>query len=58
MLPVLDLDPVLGLARSIRPVAVFRHQALEPKLASLAKQVRSNLALFEVAQEDSIRPAG
>jgi len=57
VLPVLDLNPVLGPATLIRPVAVLRNQALKPKLASLAKQIRTDLALFKWAQEDPLRPA-
>jgi hypothetical protein len=58
MIPVLDLDPMLGPAALVRAVAMLRYQALEPELACLAKQVRFDLALLKWAQEDPIRPAG
>jgi len=49
VLPVLDLDPVLRPPGLIGPVAMLRDEALQPELASLAKQVRPDLALFEGA---------
>src|SRR6516164_8363068 len=44
-------------AALIGPVAMLRHQPLQPKLAGLAKQVRPDLALLKRAQEDPIGPA-
>ena len=57
VLPVLDLDPVLRPAGLIGPIAMLRDQTFEAKLAGLAKQVRSYLALFEGIDEDPLRPA-
>jgi len=42
-------------AALIGPVAMLRHQPLQPKLAGLAKQVRSDLALRKVAEKAAIR---
>jgi hypothetical protein len=53
MLAVLDLDPVRRPARAIRPVLELRHQSLQPHHASMPEQVRADLALFEVGQEDA-----
>ena len=47
MLPVLDLDPVLRPVALIGPIAMFRDQALQPELASLAEKVRSYLPLLK-----------
>ena len=57
MLSVLNLDPVLGPAGLIGPVAMFRDKALKPELAGLAKQVRSNFALLKQAEENPLGPA-
>jgi len=58
VLPVLHLDPVRRPASLIGSVAVFRDKALQPKLASLAEQVRPDLSLQKGAEENSFRPAG
>lgn len=58
MLAVLDLDPVLRWSTAIGPIAMFRDQSLKSELAYLQKQVRPDLAPFEVAHKDAIRSAG
>ena len=35
---------------------MFRHQPLQPHQAGVAEQVRPDLALFEVGQEDAVNP--
>ena len=57
MLPVLDLDPVPEPAGAIAAFAVFRDQALQPHQAGMSEQVRADLALVEVGQEDAIDDA-
>src|SRR5690349_13929594 len=57
VLPILDFDPVLRPSATVRPVGAFRDQALKTELANLAEQVRADLALFEVADENAIGPA-
>ena len=36
-------------AAGVRTIAALRDQSLQPELARLAKQVRADLALFEIA---------
>ena len=57
VLPVLDLDPVLGPSSLIWPVAMLRDKALKPELAGFAKQVGSDLSLLKGAEENPLRPA-
>lgn len=52
MVPVLHLDPVLGPAALVRPIAMLRN-----KFAGLPKKIRPDLALLELADEDAVRPA-
>src|SRR6476661_3408762 len=40
---------------AIGALAVLRHQALKPELASRAEQVRADLALLELANENPLR---
>ena len=54
VLPVLDLDPAIGPTTAISAVAVLGDQALQAQQAGMAEQVRANLALLEVAQEDTV----
>jgi hypothetical protein len=49
MLAVLHLNPMLLPAPATRSIAMLRNQTLEAEFASLAKQVRPNLALLEIA---------
>ena len=56
VLPVLDLDPAIGPPAAIGALAMFRHQPLQPHQAGVAEQVRPDLALFEVGQEDAVNP--
>jgi hypothetical protein len=55
MRPIFHLDPVFGATAAIRTVASLGNQALEPKLTGLAKEVGTDLALFEAAREDAVR---
>ena len=36
---------------------MFRNQPLQPHQAGVAEQVRANLALFEIAEEDALHSA-
>jgi hypothetical protein len=56
MLSVLDLDPMLLSPAAVRPIAMFEDQPFQSHAAGGTKQIRPDLALFEVAQENSIRP--
>ena len=57
MLLVLDFNPVFRPAAAIGSIGALGDQTLEAELAGLAEQVRANLALLEVADEDAVRPA-
>ena len=57
VLPILDLDPAIGPTTAISALAVLGDQALQPHQAGMAKQVRTDLALLEVGQEDAVHPA-
>ena len=52
MRAVLDLDPAIEPAAAI--LAVLRNQSLQSHHAGVAEQVRADLTLLEVAQEDAI----
>ena len=52
MRAVLDLDPAIEPAAAI--LAVLRNQSLQSHHAGVAEQVRADLILLEVAQEDAI----
>src|SRR5207245_4055208 len=52
----LHLDPVRRGAGAIGPLAMFRYQALKPEIAGLPEQVRADLALFELANANPLRP--
>ena len=54
MRPMFDLDPAIEPAGAIGALAVLRDHALQPHQTSVAEQVRANLALLEVAQEDTV----
>ena len=56
MAPVLDFDPAVRPASAIDAFPVFRHQPLQPHQASVAEQVRSDLALFERRNVDAVNP--
>jgi hypothetical protein len=56
MLSVLHLDPVRRSAAAVRPVLVLRYQPLQAELAGLPEQVRADLALLVLADENPIRP--
>jgi len=56
MLSVLDLSPVLRPAALIGPVAAFRHQPLQSHVAGGAEEIRSDLALLERIDEETLRP--
>jgi hypothetical protein len=54
---VLDLDPALGPAAAIWPIAMFRHQALQAKSASLAERsgpLRAWQNLFSMLPEPAL----
>ena len=53
-LAVLDLDPMRRSSGAIGPVAMHGDHALQPHQAGMPKQVRADLALFEVGQEDTV----
>jgi hypothetical protein len=57
MLPVLDLDPVWRSAGAIAAVLEVRDQVLPAHQAGVTEQVRTDLALFEIAQEDAVDAA-
>ena len=52
MRAVLDLDPAIEPAAAI--LAVLRNESLQSHHAGVAEQVRADLILLEVAQEDAI----
>ena len=54
MLPVLDLDPVFRSTGAVGPISALRHNALKLHLARGLEQVRSDLALLEGRDEDSV----
>ena len=54
MRPMFDLDPAIEPAGAIGALAVFRDQTFEPHQAGVAEQVRADLALLEIAQEDAV----
>jgi len=51
------LTQLLRPAALIGPVAALRHQSLQSHVAGGAKQIRSDLALLERRNEDTVRPA-
>ena len=53
----LNLHPVWRSAGSIGSVPVFGDQAFQAQHTRMPKQIRSDLALFEVTQEDAIYTA-
>jgi len=56
MLAVLDFDPMRRSASTVRPVFVLRYQALQAHQAGVAVQVRADLALLKLTQEDAVNP--
>ena len=54
MFPVLDFDPVPEPAAAVGALAVLRHHAFQPHQAGVPEQVRADLALLEIAQEDAV----
>jgi hypothetical protein len=54
MVWIFDLKPVGRASSTIGALAMFRNQALTPKKAGVAKQVRADLALFEWLQMDAV----
>ncbi len=57
MLWVLHLQPILTWSGTIQAIATLRDYSLEIEIAGFPKQVRADLALLEVADEDAFRPA-
>jgi hypothetical protein len=57
MHPILYLDPVPEPAAAIDIVAVLGDQTLESEQARMPEQVRPDLALFEIRQEDPVDSA-
>ena len=55
MLPVFHFDPIRRPAGAVWAVAALRNQALQTEVAGSAKEVRPNLALFEVGDENPLR---
>ena len=55
--PVLDLDPVFRASRAVGPIGSLGDDPLEPELAGLAEEVGTDLAAFEIGNEDALRPA-
>jgi hypothetical protein len=53
---VLDLDPIVRAACAVGTVPALRHKTLKPEIAGLPEQVRADLALFELANENTFRP--
>jgi hypothetical protein len=56
MTPVFNLDPVRRSAGAVWPVLMFRYQPLQAELAGLPEQVRADLALLILADENAVRP--
>src|SRR6266550_1046796 len=56
MLSVFHLDPIRRPAGPVWSISALGNQALQTKLARLAKQVRPDLAALEVADENPFRP--
>src|SRR3981189_162847 len=56
MTSVLDLDPIGRAACAVGTVPALRHKTLKPEIAGLPKQFRADLALFELANENPLRP--
>jgi hypothetical protein len=56
MFAALELDPIRRTAGTIGTIPTLGHRTLKTKLAGLAKQVRPNLAQFELTDEDAFRP--
>ena len=54
VLPVLDVDPVLGPAGLIRPVAMLRHEPVKAELLRRAEEIRADLAAFERVDENAL----
>ena len=54
MRPMFDLDPAIEPAGAIAALAVFRNRAFEPHQAGVPEQVRTDLALLEVGQENAV----
>ena len=54
MLPVLDLDPVWRPSAAIDAVPALGHQPLQPHQTGMPEQIRPDLTLLEIAQEDSV----
>src|SRR5258708_30480610 len=58
MTSVLDLDPIGRAACTVGTVPALRHKTLKPEIAGLPEQVRADLALFELANANPLRPPG
>jgi hypothetical protein len=58
MTPVLHLYPIGRPAGAVGPVAALGNRAFQSELAGLPKQVRADLALFELGDENPLWPAG
>src|ERR1700682_3259834 len=56
MTAVLHLDPTRRPPAAVNAIPTLGDHTLKAKLASLAKQVRSDLALFKRRDEDAVRP--
>ena len=54
MLSVLDLDPAIELAATVRALAVLGDQPLQPHKAGVPEEVRADLTLFERCQVDAV----
>ena len=57
MLPVLDLDPVPELAAAVSALTVLGNHTLPIPSGSMPEQVWTDLALFEVREEDAVDAA-
>ena len=54
LFPVLVLNPMSLSTAAVRSIPALRNNPFKPEVASLSEQVRTDLALFKVAQEDPV----
>ena len=57
MLPVLHLDPVRRTAATVAALSALADNPLQAELAGLPEQVRADLALLVIADEDAFGPS-
>jgi len=57
VLPVLDLDPVLGPTGLIGSIPALRRQAFKAHIAGRAEEIRADLAALKRIDKDSVWPA-